>query len=36
LKEAFTRKDALGLPPLPGGETIQSLHTGRFDMYRKA
>lgn len=35
LKEAFTREDALGLPPLPGGETIRALHTGRFDMYRK-
>lgn len=36
LKEAFTREDSLGLPPLPGGESIRSLHTGRFDMYRKA
>lgn len=35
LKEAFSRKDSLGLPPLPGGESIQDLHTGRFDMFYK-
>lgn len=34
LKEAFTREDSLGLPPLPGGETIRHLHTGRFDMFK--
>ena len=35
LKEAFTREDSLGLPPLPGGETIRHLHTGRYDMLGK-
>lgn len=36
LKEALSRKDSVGLPLLPGGESIRSLHTGRFDMfYRK-
>lgn len=35
LKEAFTSKDGLGLPPLPGIETIRSYHTGQFDMFRK-
>lgn len=33
LKEAFTREDSLGLPPLPGGESIRHLHTGRYDMF---
>lgn len=33
LKEAFTREDHLGLPPLPGGESIRSFHTGQFDMF---
>ena len=32
LFEAFTREDAMGLPPLPGGESIRHLHTGRYDM----
>ncbi|RSX58371.1 NADH-dependent flavin oxidoreductase [Bifidobacterium samirii] len=32
LHEAFTRGDALGLQPLPGGESIRHLHTGRYDM----
>ena len=32
LFEAFTRADAMGLPPLPGGESIRHLHTGRYDM----
>lgn len=31
LKEAFTREDSLGLPPLPGQENILSLHQGLFD-----
>lgn len=35
LKEAFTRKDSSGLPPLPGGLSIQDQHTGRFDMFYK-
>lgn len=35
LKEAFSREDSLGLPPLPGGETIRYLHTGRYDMLGK-
>ncbi|MCI6736216.1 MAG: NADH-dependent oxidoreductase, partial [Aerococcus urinaeequi] len=35
LEEAFTREDSLGLPPLPGGETIRHLHTGRYDMLGK-
>ncbi|MEY8370242.1 NADH-dependent flavin oxidoreductase [Aerococcaceae bacterium 50-4] len=35
LKEAFSREDSLGLPPLPGGDSIRHLHTGRFDMYKK-
>lgn len=35
LKEAFTSKNSLGLPPLPGIETIRSYHTGQFDMFRK-
>lgn len=34
LKEGFTREDSLGLPPLPGGETIRHLHTGRYDMLK--
>lgn len=33
LLEAFSRDDSLGLPPLPGGESIRPLHTGRYDMY---
>ncbi|WP_223804554.1 oxidoreductase [Lactococcus kimchii] len=32
LFEAFSREDSLGLPPLPGGETIQNLHTGKYDI----
>lgn len=32
LLEAFSREDALGLPPLPGGESIRSLHTGKYDI----
>lgn len=35
LKEAYSREDSLGLPPLPGGETIRHLHTGRYDMLGK-
>lgn len=31
LLEAFTRKDSLGLPPLPGNENISSLHSGKFE-----
>lgn len=34
LKEAFSREDSLGLPPLPGGDSIRHLHTGRYDMFR--
>ncbi|WP_277947001.1 NADH-dependent oxidoreductase [Limosilactobacillus fermentum] len=30
LFEAFTREDSLGLPALPGQESILSLHTGQF------
>ncbi|MFK5235920.1 NADH-dependent oxidoreductase, partial [Lactococcus lactis] len=32
LLEAFSREDSLGLPPLPGGETIRHLHTGKYDI----
>ena len=32
LFEAFTRDDSMGLQPLPGGESIRHLHTGRYDM----
>lgn len=32
LLEAFSREDSLGLPPLPGGETIRNLHTGKYDI----
>lgn len=32
LKEAFSREDSLGLPPMPGGESIRHLHTGCFDI----
>lgn len=35
LKEAFSRADSLGLPKMPGGESIYQLHTGQFDMFRK-
>ncbi|MBG9979577.1 oxidoreductase [Facklamia lactis] len=31
LHEAFTRKDSLGLPPLPGHESILALHQGLYD-----
>lgn len=31
LKEAFSREDYLGLPPLPGAESIRHLHTGKYD-----
>lgn len=31
LAEAFTREDSLGLPPLPGHESITSLHKGTFE-----
>ncbi len=34
LKEAFSRADSLGLPKMPGGESIYHLHTGRFDMFK--
>ena len=30
LQEIFSRKDSGGLPPLPGHESILSLHTGRY------
>lgn len=33
LKEAFSRIDSLGLPAIPGGESIRSMHTGQFDMF---
>lgn len=35
LFEAFSRQDSLGLPKIPGAESIYHLHTGRFDMYSK-
>lgn len=35
LKEAFSRKDSLGLPKMPGGESIYHLHNGQFDMFNK-
>lgn len=35
LKEALSRRDALGLPKLPGGASIEHLHTGCFDMLSK-
>ena len=31
LHEAFTREDSLGLPKLPGQETILHLHKGIYD-----
>ena len=31
LFEAFTRTDSLGLPPLPGAETIYDQHRGTYD-----
>ncbi|MCC9682631.1 NADH-dependent flavin oxidoreductase, partial [Streptococcus agalactiae] len=31
LKEVLSREDSVGLPPLPGAESIRPLHTGRFD-----
>lgn len=33
LLEAFSREDSVGLPPIPGGESIRTLHTGKFDMF---
>lgn len=35
LLESFSRKDSLGLPKIPGGESIEHLHTGKFDMLTK-
>lgn len=32
LLEVFSHKDSLGLPTLPGGETIKQLHTGKYDL----
>ncbi len=31
LLEAFSRDDSIGLPPLPGANSIRSLHTGKYD-----
>ena len=31
LFEAFTRTDSLGLPPLPGAESIYDQHRGTYD-----
>ncbi|EUB24490.1 oxidoreductase, FAD/FMN dependent [Streptococcus sp. AS20] len=35
LREAFTREDSLGLPELPGHDSITELHTGKYDSAEK-
>lgn len=35
LREAFTREDSLGLPELPGHDSITELHTGKYDRAEK-
>ncbi|WP_308689072.1 NADH-dependent flavin oxidoreductase [uncultured Streptococcus sp.] len=35
LREAFTREDSLGLPELPGHDSITELHTGKYDSTEK-
>ena len=35
LREAFTREDSLGLPELPGYDSITELHTGKYDRAEK-
>lgn len=35
LREAFTREDSLGLPELPGHDSITELHTGKYDRSEK-
>ena len=35
LREAFTREDCLGLPELPGHDSITELHTGKYDRAEK-
>ena len=35
LCEAFTREDSLGLPELPGHDSITELHTGKYDRAEK-
>lgn len=35
LKEILSREDSGGLSQIPGGNSIYSLHTGRFDMFDK-
>lgn len=35
LREAFTREDSLGLPELPGHDSIAELHTGKYDRAEK-
>ena len=35
LREAFTREDSLGLPELPGHDSITEIHTGKYDSAEK-
>lgn len=35
LREAFTREDSLGLPELPGHDSITELPTGKYDSAEK-
>ncbi|MDK6972146.1 NADH-dependent flavin oxidoreductase [Streptococcus constellatus] len=35
LREAFTREDSLGLPELPGHDSITEFHTGKYDSAEK-